>query len=182
MDFIPLIPRSGRRHRPISVWLSNEQRSEETRTLIFLAMCCLGFASIFERFRLTSLRIAVHILDLQNHISGPVLFTNRPFTFQVLYSSRDVFRSPSSCNIPVMRKYSYILRGPVYVLRLYAFQGNDKYAGDEWQNMVVFNLRAYFITNLWLGILGASSHLVRTSILIKYRLFHLFNWRLLALV
>jgi hypothetical protein len=31
--------------------------------------------------------------------------------------------------------------------------------------MVVFNLRAYFITNLWFGILEAFSHLVRTSIL-----------------
>jgi hypothetical protein len=55
--------------------------------LIFLALCCLVIASMFERFRLTSLRIAVHILDLQNHISRPALFANRPFPFQVLYSS-----------------------------------------------------------------------------------------------
>lgn len=127
--------------------------------LIFLAVCCFGIASIFRcvQLILTSLSLAVHILDLPNLTSRSVFFACRPCSLPSTIFTMGCFR-PSWCNSPVMRKYSYILRGPVYVLRLYAFQGNDKHAGDEWQNMVVFNLRAYFITNLGLGILEPSSN------------------------
>lgn len=148
MDFIPLIRRSGRRHRHHSVWLSNEQRSEETRTFD-ISCCVLFWHRVNISMRSTSTNIAqpccTYSRSPKSHTSFGFLRLSPCSLPGTIFFMR-CFGSSSCNNIPVMRKYSYILRGPVYVLRLYAFQGNDKHAGDEWQNMVVFNLRAYFIT------------------------------------
>lgn len=64
MDFIPLIPRGGRRHRPTSVWLNNEQRSDETRTFD-ISCYVLSWRNFVECVQLTSFRGVVHILYLQ---------------------------------------------------------------------------------------------------------------------